>query len=202
MKRPFKNEAHPRRNNGSLVITADERTGSNNEMVEVSFQASFPKDTEGFKFFIVSRMVTPNQYVPIYKSEIVAVNDRYYKWKMFEVMTSALCKEEDDRDIRIDFYRSAKSGKHRFLGQVNFIYSQIKNEQREFQIKKDIKQVGTLKMADVRINRRHTFLEYIFGGCEIQLSIAVDFTLSNGNPQDRDSLHYFDLAKNEYLQAI
>ena len=51
-------------------------------------------------------------------------------------------------------------------------------------------------------HKRHTFLEYIFGGCEIQLSVAIDFTLSNGHPSERDSLHYLDLNKNEYLSAI
>ena len=51
-------------------------------------------------------------------------------------------------------------------------------------------------------HKRHTFLEYIFGGCEIQLSIAIDFTLSNGHPSDSDSLHYLDMNKNEYLNAI
>ena len=51
-------------------------------------------------------------------------------------------------------------------------------------------------------NKRHTFLEYIFGGCEIQLSVAIDFTLSNGHPKEKDSLHYIDTEKNEYLNAI
>ncbi len=45
-------------------------------------------------------------------------------------------------------------------------------------------------------------MQYVFGGCDINLAIAIDFTLSNGNPTDKDSLHYFDLNKNEYLQAI
>jgi hypothetical protein len=34
------------------------------------------------------------------------------------------------------------------------------------------------------------------------LVTAIDFTLSNGNPAEKDSLHYLDMAKNEYLQAI
>ena len=42
----------------------------------------------------------------------------------------------------------------------------------------------------------------MFGGCEIQLNIAIDFTLSNGHPSDRDSLHYLDMNRNEYLHAI
>ena len=60
----------------------------------------------------------------------------------------------------------------------------------------------SVRFEDLNFHKRHTFLEYIFGGCEIQLSIALDFTLSNGNPSDRDSLHYLDLNKNEYLNAI
>lgn len=62
--------------------------------------------------------------------------------------------------------------------------------------------IGVAIVKNFKILRRHTFLEYIFGGCEISLSVAVDFTLSNGNPTDKDSLHYFDLERNEYLQAI
>ena len=43
----------------------------------------------------------------------------------------------------------------------------------------------------------------MFGGCQIGLSIAVDFTGSNGDPNKRGSLHYkHDMANNEYLQAI
>ena len=36
----------------------------------------------------------------------------------------------------------------------------------------------------------------------MHLTIAVDFTLSNGDPSSPTSLHYFDPNKNEYLQAI
>jgi hypothetical protein len=53
------------------------------------------------------------------------------------------------------------------------------------------------------IKSRATFLEYIFGGCEIGLTVAIDFTLSNGQPSKPNSLHYIgDLQKNEYLKAI
>ena len=37
-------------------------------------------------------------------------------------------------------------------------------------------------MMDLKIERKHSFLEYVFGGCCIDLSIAIDFTLSNGAP--------------------
>ena len=48
----------------------------------------------------------------------------------------------------------------------------------------------------VKFINRASFLDYIFGGCEINLAIAIDFTLSNGNPNDYDSLHCANLDKN------
>ena len=52
--------------------------------------------------------------------------------------------------------------------------------------------------------RPPTFLDYIDGGCEMQLCVAIDFTGSNGDPRDRDSLHYQypDGSLNDYEQAI
>jgi hypothetical protein len=59
-----------------------------------------------------------------------------------------------------------------------------------------------LKFDKFELKPRFSFLDFIFGGCEIGLSIAVDFTMSNGAPNDPKSLHYLDLEKNEYLNAI
>jgi hypothetical protein len=46
------------------------------------------------------------------------------------------------------------------------------------------------------------FLEYVFIGCEINLSVAIDFTVSNGKPEKIGSLHNLNPNKNEYLQAL
>ena len=48
----------------------------------------------------------------------------------------------------------------------------------------------------------HSFLSYIFNGLQLALTIAVDFTLSNGESTNPTSLHYFDLNNNQYLKAI
>jgi hypothetical protein len=62
-----------------------------------------------------------------------------------------------------------------------------------------------MTLVGLQFKQRHSFLEYVFGGCEIGLAIAIDFTGSNGNPAKRNSLHYYgdpDMRSNEYLQAI
>jgi len=46
-------------------------------------------------------------------------------------------------------------------------------------------------------------LDYILGGCEINVHIAIDFTQSNGEPNEPSSLHYMGRnGKNEYTDAI
>ena len=59
-----------------------------------------------------------------------------------------------------------------------------------------------MTLTQLEVKQRHSFLEYVFGGCEIGLTVAIDFTLSNGEPSKPGSLHYLDMQKNEYLQAI
>lgn len=54
------------------------------------------------------------------------------------------------------------------------------------------------------IKPRISFLDYIFGGLDMTVHVAIDYTLSNGPPNDPHSLHYFDpmYGMNEYTQAI
>nr|CAB3446716.1 unnamed protein product [Digitaria exilis] len=53
-------------------------------------------------------------------------------------------------------------------------------------------------------SNRHTFLDYISAGCQLNFMVGVDFTASNGNPRLPDSLHYIDPSgrPNVYQKAI
>jgi hypothetical protein len=52
--------------------------------------------------------------------------------------------------------------------------------------------------------RQYSFVEYIQGGTQINLMVAIDFTASNGNPKDANSLHFRPKngGDSEYAQAI
>lgn len=49
---------------------------------------------------------------------------------------------------------------------------------------------GDLNIITPKITPRVSFLDYIMGGCEINVHLAIDFTASNGEPHERSSLHY------------
>lgn len=48
-----------------------------------------------------------------------------------------------------------------------------------------------------------TFADYVSGGCAINVTVAIDFTGSNGDPRKPGTLHYMDKnSKNDYEKAI
>lgn len=61
-----------------------------------------------------------------------------------------------------------------------------------------------LTINEIDIRERITFLDYIMGGCKVNVHVAVDFTMSNGDPRSQDSLHYLNprTQTNHYTEAI
>lgn len=65
------------------------------------------------------------------------------------------------------------------------------------------KETGTVVLKESTKGPNFTFLDYVGGGYEISLVLALDYTASNGNPSDPGSLHFIDqTAPNEYERAI
>lgn len=65
--------------------------------------------------------------------------------------------------------------------------------------------IGEIMFYEVKSDIKYTFLDYVFGGCELMLLVAVDFTKSNGDIKNPESLHYLapnDDKDNEYVEAI
>lgn len=48
---------------------------------------------------------------------------------------------------------------------------------------------GELEFKDVTVQEVHSFVDYVYGGLNIDFTVAVDFTASNGDPLQPGSLH-------------
>ena len=48
---------------------------------------------------------------------------------------------------------------------------------------------GTLTLSEFRVIENPNFVEYLRSGWQISLSVAIDFTASNGQVKDPTSLH-------------
>lgn len=178
-----------------VKIAAEEvQDNANAEICCFEAVAKF-NESSNLYFFIVYKAKGPGQYVPVYKSEVRrCANDGRVHWNMCTVGCTDLCNDNVDQDIRVEFFRSETSGKHKNLGQMTTNLGQLKCGQQSIEMPCSGKTQCTFDK--VHFERRHSFLEYVFGGCDIDLSIAIDFTLSNGHPSNPDSLHYWDMSRN------
>ena len=106
------------------------------------------------------------------------------------------------------------SGSHKLIGKLDTCFQDLAQLQpgtalslingKKKQKKSSYKNSGQLILHNVRIEMRSTFLDYIQNGTELNFIVAVDFTASNGNLSDINSLHYKNPtgAPNQYITAI
>ena len=149
---------------GSLYITADEKSGKNNEELNFELSGKF-SSTDGYNFFLIHKFIGIGVYKPVYKSEIKSAIGGTYRWNHASILTSELANEEPEREIRVEFFKSQKSGKHTNLGYFSCNIAQLKENQLEYTLNKGKDQKITFERCN--FHRRNTFLEYVFGGCEI-----------------------------------
>ena len=57
-----------------------------------------------------------------------------YEWNIVNVLSADLAGDDIEREVRIDFYVSQKSGKHRHCGQTSLTLGQLKENTTSFPI--------------------------------------------------------------------
>ena len=97
-----------------------------------------------------------------------------------------------NKNIKILFFKNTKT----IAGVYNLtIY--------EFQQEKEFNVAPFQVLSRSKITKNYTFIDYLKAGIQIRLSVAIDFTRSNGNPNDAKSLHFIDRNNpNQYERAI
>ena len=91
----------------------------NNEEANFKLSGSFTSQ-DGFNFFLVHKFMGPMNYKPVYKSEIQSSINGRFRWNLVSILTSELANEDPERQIRLEFFKSQKSGKHINLGYCSF----------------------------------------------------------------------------------
>ena len=77
----------------------------------------------------------------------------------------------------------------------------IDKRQHEVKLPNGQNGVGTVNFRQFELVERPSFVDYLRSGWQISLTLALDFTASNGNPSDRNSLHFLGTT-NQYEAAI
>eukprot|EP01038_Epipyxis_sp_PR26KG_P010276 gene10276-13818_t len=143
------------------------------------------------------------------------------RWNPEKVSVIKICNGDLDRPLRIEILDHESSGKHKSMGVVETSLRSLVGSvgvavnviEEEKKSKKGYVNSGTLTTISAFIEHHPTFAQFVAGGCEISLIVAIDFTGSNGDPVDPSSLHFVNpmptpvgtvstRGLNEYQQAI
>lgn len=202
----------PGRNCGELVIVTEE-VATSKQIVNIEFCARDLKKLSWFvsndPFLVISRANEDNSYSVVVKTEFVRSTQKP-RWKKVVVRAVSLCNGDYDRNLKIDCYDHRSNGDHKLIGTCHTSLRALSGSLREniytFIKKKpngDEQQNGYLEMTKLEITEEISFLDYIRGGTQMHFAVAIDFTASNGSPQDPQSLHYLNMYHpNSYEIAL
>ena len=98
----------------------------------------------------------------------------------------------------MQFFEWNKGGSHTKIGQIKADLNELKSGEYSTSGHDGV------HVENFKIEDRATFLDYIMGGCEINVHVAIDFTQSNGEITKPESLHYMASEDhiNPYVGAL
>ncbi|XP_076806884.1 copine-8-like [Clavelina lepadiformis] len=203
-------------NRGKIIIKAEELDSSKDVLfMKFNGRKLDKKDLFGKSdpFMVFYRCNEDNSYTVCHKTEVIK-NTLNPDWKLMEVPVRNICNGDHDRTIKVEVYDWDRDGGHDLIGTfqtsvskllrgpgVDNVYECI--NQKKKAKKKKYKNSGMVNLLSIQMQKVASFLDYIRGGTELCFVVAIDFTASNGNPQQPSSLHYINPNQpNQYSLAI
>jgi len=204
---------------GDIIITAEEVSDSKKVVIyKFSARKLDKKDFFGKSdpFFAVYRRVnngnTGDNLLLTYESEVIK-NNLNPSWKKGEVKLAKISNSNIDEPLVIKIFDWNRNGDRDYIGEFETSIAELaafKNKEYDIinVIKKkkkgkSYKNSGVFISEYCEVKEEYSFLDYLAGKTNFNLTIAVDFTASNKEPNNPSSLHYRNPnAYNEYQQAI
>uniref|UniRef100_A0A4W4G4A0 C2 domain-containing protein n=1 Tax=Electrophorus electricus TaxID=8005 RepID=A0A4W4G4A0_ELEEL len=202
---------------GTIIVKAEELSNCRESvMMQFCGNKLDKKDFFGKSdpFLVFYRSNEDGTFTICHKTEVVK-NTLSPVWQAFKIPVRALCNGDYDRTIKIEVYDWDRDGSHDFIGEFSTSYRELSRGQSQFNVYEWVAccraetrvsllsftlQVTLLSfLVDIEV----TFLDYIKGGTQINFTVAIDFTASNGNPAQPTSLHYMSPYQlNAYAMAL
>merc|ERR1719322_900443 len=203
---------------GVIKVNAEELT-SNKEVLFMKLTGVKLDKKDWFgksdPFIEISRSTENNSYILVHRTEVIK-NTLDPKWATIEMSSRSLCNGDEFRDIKFDVFDWNRSGSHEIIGSFHTNVHNLKQGKSEVNtyhvINQDKKKKkgnkyensGLVILQNISVETFPSFLDFIQGGTQVNFTVAIDFTGSNGNPSDPRSLHYRDPSgrPNQYQTAI
>eukprot|EP01084_Bolivina_argentea_P057863 105676_1 len=197
-----------------LIATTEKVNESGNELVTLQFSCKGLPKMDGLfgksdPYYLIERLREDNKKIRVYgnRSNYIKRNLNPI-WKPFKIETQTLCNNDEYRPIIISFYDWDSDGRDDYIGSVQTSLHELKTKPRNMKIKKQNsrrknKNYGELNIEQYSSINLASFLDYMQGELDMSLMVAIDFTGSNGDPRDQQSLHHFTQIKpSQYQLAI
>ncbi|MBN3304656.1 CPNE5 protein, partial [Amia calva] len=201
---------------GTIILSAEE-LGNCRDSATMQFCANKLDKKDFFgksdPFMVFYRSNEDGTFTICHKTEVVK-NTLNPVWQAFAIPVRALCNGDYDRTIKVEVYDWDRDGSHDFIGEFTTSYRELSRGQSQFNVyevvnpkkkmkKKKYVNSGTVTLLSFTVESEYTFLDYIKGGTQINFTVAIDFTASNGNPSQSTSLHYMNpYQMNAYAMAL
>uniref|UniRef100_A0A8D3A1H6 Copine Vb n=1 Tax=Scophthalmus maximus TaxID=52904 RepID=A0A8D3A1H6_SCOMX len=196
---------------GAIILSAEELSNCR-DSATMQFCANKLDKKDFFgksdPFMVFYRSNEDGTFTICHKTEVVK-NTLNPVWQPFAIPVRALCNGDYDRTIKVEVYDWDRDGSHDFIGDFTTSYRELARGQSQFNVYEvSHPSHATLQRSGVTllsfsVESEFTFLDYIKGGTQINFTVAIDFTASNGNPSQSTSLHYMNPYQlNAYAMAL
>ncbi|KAL3516184.1 hypothetical protein ACH5RR_023086 [Cinchona calisaya] len=203
------------KNLGTVTIQAEETVASRNA-VEITFHCYHLENKDVFSksdpFLRISRIAESGGSTPICKTEVIN-NNLNPVWKPLCLTMQQYVSK--DNPLIIECFDFNSNGNHVLIGKLQKTVAQLellhKTRSGTNLVLPPSRLRGVEKVTEGQLfvdgyveKQLYSFLDYISSGFELNFMVAVDFTASNGNPHNPDSLHHINPSGrlNAYQQAI
>ncbi|CAI2364003.1 unnamed protein product [Moneuplotes crassus] len=196
-----------KKNRGSIVVNTDAVKDSNKSVV-ISLECSKLKSKKEFfglvstnhPFLEIKRCRTREVTTDDIKNAIKVYTSPVLKptlnpvFNLGEISLDKLCNNDIDLPLLFQVWSYRKSGKHRIYGTVQGSVRQMVDQVgvEHSIIKKQGNPYGTMTFSRFDYIEKPTMVDYLRSGWKISLSVAIDFTASNGELSESSSLHYIN----------
>ena len=184
-------------NNGETLQISGDTLRDNNTEIEFKVKAQCDKSM----YFVIKTLGSNEQNLSmsLYKSEVIRpVNEQVYESVNIPYMYIGSTNEYSKYNISLEVYdynnQNKKIGEK--TGSLNSFF-RVDN-------RVELKTHKVHKFEfECKATKKYKFVDYLRGGMQIALVFAIDFTSSNGEVTDPQSLHYVSSNSfNDYETAI
>jgi len=209
LRKPLKLESKPSEPRGDVLLSIEEVADGDANVVDMDIAAEGLKSVNCFlcsnkPMLAISRAMESGTMQRVYTSEVKSGNSP--DWRQCTISVQKLCNNDLSRPLRFEVFHYNSNGNHVLIGQADISLSEITEEgKKNFELGAGKgPKTGQLRIKSLQMRTQATFLDYIAGGCDINLVCAIDYTGSNGHWTNTNSLHYLrpDGEYNEYEKAL